>query len=366
LYDRPVAVVRFDGNFVLFGVNMSNSFSKPTSLSGMASLGKRRFWRQLLLSEYLVVVLCLVYFIAMIPIVPRIASVETFQNILSDMLPLIVVALGQTVILIIAGIDLSMTATIAMASVVGASVMTGTGGPLAGSSLATPAGILTMLGVGAAIGWFNGLCIARLRMPAFMVTLATMMFFAGVAIWFVTLRSETTSIANLPRSFVVIGQGKMYGIPNSLWVALAVGVVMHLMLTRTVFGREIFAIGVNRLTAEVSGVQVRKRIHMAFIVSGLCAAIGSILYTGRLETGSPIIGSNILLDIIGAAVIGGTSLFGGKGKVIWTVFGVLFLVLLDQSLKLMGLTLFMVFAIKGGVILAAAIADAARTRLSGH
>ena len=105
---------------------------------------------------------------------------------------------------------------------------------------------------------------------------------------------------------------------------------------------------------------------MTFSVSGICAAIGSILYTGRLETGSPIIGSNILLDIIGAAVIGGTSLSGGKGKVIWTVFGVLFLVMLDQSLKLMGLTLFMVFAIKGVVILAAAIADAVRTQLSGH
>ena len=164
----------------------------------------------------------------------------------------------------------------------------------------------------------------------------------------------------------MIGQGKLYGIPNSLWVTLAVGVLIHLMLTRTVFGRHLYAIGVNRVSAEVSGVPVSGRVHTAFVVSGICAAIGSILYTGRLETGSPIIGSNILLDIIGAAVIGGTSLFGGKGKVIWTVFGVLFLVLLDQSLKLMGLTLFMVFAIKGAVILAAAIADALRTIVTGR
>jgi ribose/xylose/arabinose/galactoside ABC-type transport system permease subunit len=281
------------------------------------------------------------------------------------MLPLIVVALGQMVILIIAGIDLSLTATIAMASVVGASVMTGTNGPLAGSPLAMPAGILAMLGVGAAIGWFNGFCVARLKMPPFMVTLTTTMFFSGVAVWYVTLRSTTTSIANLPRSFVVIGQGNVAGIPNSLWVTLAVGMLIHLMLTRTVFGRQLYAIGINPRSAQISGVRVSSRVHLAFVVSGVCAAIASILYTGRLETGSPIIGANILLDIIGAAVIGGTSLFGGKGKVIWTVFGVLFLVLLDQSLKLMGLTLFMVFAIKGGVILLAAILDAARTRITG-
>jgi len=344
---------------------MTNLTEKLPSAGAVPSV-QRPLWQRLLLSEYLVVLLCIVYFVAMLPIVPQIASLQTFQNILSDMLQLIVVALGQTVILIIAGVDLSMTAIIAMASVVGASVMTGTGGPLVGSPLATPAGILAMLGVGAAIGWFNGLCVARLRMPPFMVTLATTMFFSGVAIWYVTLKSTTTSIANLPRSFVVIGQGKIYGIPHSLWVAIAVGVAIHLILTRTVFGRQLFAIGNNRVTSEVSGVPVARRVHMAFVISGLCAAIGSILYTGRLETGSPIIGANILLDIIGAAVIGGTSLAGGKGKVIWTVMGVLFLVLLDQSLKLMGLTLFMVFAIKGAVILAAAIADAARTRLSGR
>ena len=108
---------------------------------------------------------------------------------------------------------------------------------------------------------------------------------------------------------------------------------------------------------------VDRRILMTFVFSGVCAAIASMLYTGRLETGTPILGSNILLDVVGAAVIGGTSLFGGKGKVIWTVFGVLFLVLIDTSLKLMGLTLFSVFAIKGGVILAAAVIHAARTRL---
>ena len=345
---------------------MTDANAATAGAGAMLRPKHRPIWQRLLLSEYLVLWLSLVYFAIMVPIVPAIASPETFRNILSDLLPLTVVAIGQTVILIIAGIDLSMPAIIAMASVVGASVMTGTGGPLAGSPAAMPLGILTMLAVGAAIGWFNGFCVARLKMPSFMVTLTTSMFFSGVAIWYVTLRSTTTSIANLPRSFVVIGQGDIVGIPNSLWLTLLIAIGVHLMLTRTVLGRHLFAIGVNPRATQVSGVVIARPILLAFVVSGLCAAAGSILYTGRLETGSPILGSNILLDIIGAAVIGGTSLFGGKGKVIWTVFGVLFLVLLDQSLKLMGLTLFMVFAIKGGVILLAAIVDAARTRITGR
>jgi ribose/xylose/arabinose/galactoside ABC-type transport system permease subunit len=325
---------------------------------------RRPMWQRLLLSEYLVLLLSGIYFLAMIPIVPEIASASILNNILSDMLPLLVVAIGQTFVLIIAGIDLSLTSIIAMASVVGASVMTGTNGPLAGSPYASIAGIAVMIAVGAAIGWLNGVCVTRLTMPPFMVTLTTMMFFSGTAVWYVTLRSETTSIANLPRGFVAIGQGDLYGIPNAFWVAAALAIASHLLLTRTVFGRHLFAIGSNRRAAEVSGVPVNRRILMTFVFSGVCAAIGSILYTGRLETGTPILGSNILLDIVGAAVIGGTSLFGGKGKVIWTVFGVLFLVLIDTSLKLMGLTLFSVFAIKGGVILAAAVIDATRARLA--
>jgi ribose/xylose/arabinose/galactoside ABC-type transport system permease subunit len=325
-----------------------------------------RFWQGLVLSEYFVLLLSAVYFLIMIPIVPEIASQASLRNIVSDMLPLLVVAIGQTFVLIIAGIDLSVTSIIAMASVVGASVMTGSGGPLGGGAMAMPGGIAAMLLTGALIGLINGVSITRLGMPPFMVTLTTMMFFSGVAIWFVTLRSQTTSIANLPDEFVVIGQGDVQGIPNALWVALAVAVLGHLLLSRTVFGRQLFAIGINPRAAETSGVRVGRQVLLTFVLSGVCAAIAAVLYTGRLESGSPIAGANILLDIVGAAVIGGTSLFGGRGKVLWTVFGVLFLVLLDTSLKLMGLTLFAVLAIKGGVILLAAVIDAARTRLVGR
>jgi ribose/xylose/arabinose/galactoside ABC-type transport system permease subunit len=135
------------------------------------------------------------------------------------------------------------------------------------------------------------------------------------------------------------------------------------VLQHTLYGRWLFAIGLNPRAAEVSGVPVRKVVFWAYVISGGCAGLASVLYTGRLETGSPVMGQRVLLDVVGAAVIGGVSLFGGRGKVLWTVYGALFLTVVDKGLQLLGLSLASVFAVKGGVILMAAIIDAQRQRL---
>jgi ribose/xylose/arabinose/galactoside ABC-type transport system permease subunit len=320
-------------------------------------------WKRLLLSEYLILVLTVAYFLVMWTIVPEIAALDTQLDILSAMMPLLVVAIGQTFVLIVAGIDLSAPSIIAMASVVGASVLTGDGGYASGTSLEIVAGILAFIAVGCLIGTFNGICTTRFNMPAFIVTLTTMMFFSGAAIWYTTIHTDASSIGNLPRSFVAIGQGRIFGLPLSLGVVLIVAGTAHFVLSRTVYGRWLYAVGLNPRTAAVSGVPVRRVIFWAFVISGVCAAIASILYTGRLETGTPVLGQRILLDVVGAAVIGGVSLFGGKGKILWTIFGVLFLTVIDKSLQLMGLPIASVFAIKGSIILAAAVIDAVRHRI---
>lgn len=308
----------------------------------------------LLKSEYLVLLLCGVYFAAVAPFAPGLASPANMANILSAMLPLLVVATGQTLVLIAAGIDLSVTSIIAMASVTGAMVMTGDGGYLAGSPLAAPAGVLVMLLVGAAIGVLNGAVITAFRMPPFIVTLTTMMFFSGAAIWL----TGSESLYNLPPGFVVVGR--------NVWTtaALAGGVTLlaHLATTRTLYGRRLHAVGYNERAALISGVPVNRVTLLTYMASGLCAASAAVLITGRLETGSPVHWRNNLLDVIGATVIGGTSLYGGRGKVVWTVFGVLFLTILDNSLNLLNLSYFTIMMVKGSVILFAAVLDAARTR----
>jgi ribose/xylose/arabinose/galactoside ABC-type transport system permease subunit len=336
--------------------------SEPQGRAARSSL--RNAAERLILSQYLVLVLTVLYFLAMWPIVPAIAAPDTLLDIVNAMAPLLVVAIGQTFVLIVAGIDLSAPSILAMASVVAASLMTGDGGYLMDSAYVIPGGILAFLAVGTAIGLFNGTCTAWLGMPSFIVTLTTMMFFSGAAIWYTALHTDASSIGNLPASFLWLGEGQIDGgLTFPIIVAAVVALLAHFALNNTVFGRWLYAIGTNPRAAAVSGVPVRRAIMFAFVISGLCAGISSVLYTGRLETGTPVLGQRILLDVIGAAVIGGVSLFGGKGKIMWTIFGVLFLAVIDKSLQLLGLSLFSVFAIKGGVILLASVIDALRHRL---
>jgi ribose/xylose/arabinose/galactoside ABC-type transport system permease subunit len=220
-----------------------------------------------------------------------------------------------------------------------------------------------MIAVGLMVGAINGLSVVNLNMPSFIVTLATRMFFAGAAIWYVTFHSTSSSIADLPQAFAGFSTGSVAGVPYTLIVAAAIGIGAHILLSRTQFGRWVYAVGANPNAARISGIPVARTIILTFLISGFCASIASTMYTSRMQTGSPITGENILLDVIGAVVIGGTSLFGGKGKIIWTVFGVLFLLLIDTSMKLLGASLFAIYIIKGGVILAAAMIDTLRHRL---
>lgn len=325
--------------------------------------GLKRTLRALFLSEYVVLVLTLAYVLALWPIVPEIASPTTAQEILIAMIPLLILAIGQTFVLVIAGIDLSITSAMAMSSVVAASIMTADGGYLAGSAMAIPVAIAAFLVVGLAVGALNGFCVTVLGMPAFMVTLVTQTFLAGAAIWYTSLHSTSVSIGDLPESFVAIGQLGFYGVNYAFVVALVVAVAAHYLLASSIFGRWLYAIGHNPRAARVSGVPVQRVVLSAYVLCAVCAALAAIIYTGRLETGTPVLGQRVLLDVVGAAVIGGVSLFGGKGKILWVVCGVLFLSVIDKGLQLLGLSQFVVFTVKGGVILVAAVLDSLRNRL---
>jgi ribose/xylose/arabinose/galactoside ABC-type transport system permease subunit len=245
--------------------------------------------------------------------------------------------------------------------------MTSDGGYLAGNPLAPIVAIVAFVVVGLAIGTLNGVCNAYFGMPSFLVTLTTMMFFSGAAIWYTAVHTTSgSSIGSLPQSFIALGYGEVLGIPYAAIIAAVVAVGAHLALARSVFGRWLFAVGLNPRAAAVSGVPTRRVMVWAFVLSGLLSSIAGIIYTGRLEAGTPILGQRIFLDVVGAAVIGGVSLFGGRGKVSGVFFGVLFLTVVDNGLQLLGLSLSAVYAIKGGVILFAAVADALRHRVLGR
>lgn len=315
-------------------------------------------FKKLIQSGYLTLVLCGVYAAVMAPVAPGFATTENLVNVLVAMLPLFVVACGQTVVMIAAGIDLSVTSIIAVTGIAGASLVTGEGGWLADHALGVPIALIIMLLLGSAIGFFNGACVAWLKMPPFIVTLTTMMFVSGVAIWY----TKSESIYDLPDGMLLPG--------GNVWiatgVAVAVAATVHLMLQRTLLGMGLNAIGNNPQAAEMSGIDVDRVTILAYVVSGLCAAIGSVLITGELETASPVQWENNLLDVIGATVIGGTSLYGGRGSILWTLAGVLLLTLIDNSLNLLSLSYFTIMIAKGGIIVLAALLDTLRHRMGAQ
>jgi ribose/xylose/arabinose/galactoside ABC-type transport system permease subunit len=178
-----------------------------------------------------------------------------------------------------------------------------------------------------------------------------MIFFSGLAIWL----TNSQNIYNLPDAFVDMPYANLLGIPIPALMAGTLVAVAWLILNKSIYGSWIYTLGLNPKVARISGVPIAGSLIFVYVFSGLSAALASVLYTARLETGSPVMGQQLLLDVIGAAVIGGTSLFGGKGKVQWTFFGVLFITLLDNSLNLIGLSYFLIMMAKGLVILPAAI-----------
>ena len=333
--------------------------------------------RQLLMSEYFILYLCIALFAVLTPFIPVIATPYNLSNLFSNIWPLYAVAIGQTFVLIIAGIDLSQGAIISLTSVIGASLIATSVDPavfgqgpiwgkllfedgaiLAHTSLGVPIALLAMLAIGLLIGLINGAIIAYARIPAFMVTLVTQIFFAALAIYFV----KSENIINLPEGFTRIGADSgLLSIPLILTVLLAV--IAQFVLSRTMFGRWLYSIGTNLRAAVVSGVPQRKVIILTYMFSGFCAATASIIYSSRMEMGRPTLGAPFLLDIVGGAVIGGSSLAGGKGKVLWTFFGVMFLSLLGNALSLLNVPFFWIEIVKGSVILMAALIDVTRTHI---
>ncbi|WP_455381613.1 ABC transporter permease [Salinispira pacifica] len=336
---------------------------------------------RLILSQYSVLALTVVYFLVCWFFFPRILSVRNISNIFSNLWPLLAVAIGQMFVLIVAGIDLSQTSTMALTSVIGSLMITtqldpnlfsksplwgtlisASGGPLAGVPLGVLVALLTMLVVGTVVGLINGVSVAVFRMPPFMVTLVSMILFSALAIFL----PKSQNIMNLPASFNALGEGSVWIIPYALIVGLALVAGAYLILRRSLFGRWLYAIGHNARAAHISGVPVRGVVIFAYAMSGFCAAVAAILYSGQLEMGRPTLGQTLLLDIVGANIIGGISLFGGQGRVGWAFIGVLFFVVLANTLNFMNLSVYVIDVIKGGIILGATFLDVARRRVAAR
>jgi len=303
------------------------------------------------------IVLVLVgYVIASLLIVPQFASPKNLLDILVQSSDLIILSIGLGFVILNGGIDFSVTAVTALASVVGASIMNLDTGFLAHSPFGFPVAMLVMLLIGLAVAAINGLSVVFLKMPSFIATMATSLVFGGAAVYY----TRSATITNLPRAFTFMGDGTVVGIPFPIILAAVVVLVAQYALSSTVFGRNVYAVGSNPKASFISGVPVKKTIFILFLLSGFLAALGGALMSARLGAGTPALGQERLMDIVAAVIIGGTSIFGGSGTVLGTVAGALFITILNNSLNLVGIPWYMVIIVKGAVIFFIALFDAVR------
>jgi ribose transport system permease protein len=222
--------------------------------------------------------------------------------------------------------------------------------------------IVAAIGVGAACGFINGFITVRWVVPSFIVTLGMLNIARGAALQ----TTNAASVFGFPASFNSFGTATVAGIPAVFLVALLVIIVGHLVLTRTVFGRMLFAIGTNEESVRLSGHRTSIYKVAAFSISGALAGLAAIIYMTRLHTSSPIIGQGFELNAIAAVIIGGTSLFGGRGSLVGTFLGACLLGVLANGLLLLGVGDFARQMVTGAVIIFAVVLDYYRQKASNR
>lgn len=282
---------------------------------------------------------------------PRFLDLQNIKNILSQNAPLGIVAVGMTLVMITRGFDLSVGASYAAGATVFASLAVG-GWPL---WLAAGATLL----VGLAAGLINGTIITRINVNPFVATLGTTSAFSGLAL----LYSNSSPFVVSDKAFTVIGRGAFLGIPISIWILGAVLVVGEFVLSRTVYGRSLYAIGGNDEAARLAGLPTAFLRTSTYVVCGGCAALGGMIIASRLSIGQADIGSSMALDSIAVVVIGGTSLMGGEGSVWRSAIGLLIVAVLTNLLDSLAVDSNYQLVIKGTIVIAAVALDAfARSR----
>jgi ribose transport system permease protein len=298
----------------------------------------------------------LLMFVVFSVLSPHFLTLGNVTNVLVQSAPLLILGTGQTFALLMGGLDLSQGSVVSLVSVVTAGVLMQHGLAL---------GALAGLGAGVAVGVLNGLLIGRARIQPFIVTLGTLYMAAGGAMVY----SGGSSIFGLPKPdvdyFFWFGGGVIGPVPVPVIIAVVLIALAHFALTRTRFGRHVYALGGSEMVAIMSGIDVARVKILIYAVSGACAAIAGFLMSGRVISGQPLLGAGgILLQSIGAVIIGGTSVFGGQGGVLRTVLGVFVVAFMVNGLNLLAIDTFAQQIIVGAIIILSVWVNSWRRRRS--
>ena len=338
---------------------MTTTASKKESPTGMGEAGKAAAYRGRLssigntLNELTIVVAFAVISLYLALTTPTFLTTANMLSILLATSLIGIVAVGETFVIITAGIDLSVGSVVAFSGV------------MAGLALeahwSVPVAVATGIGIGVLCGVFNAVAITILGMNPFIVTLAVLAMARGLA--FIVTSGNT--VFGFPDAFDNIGGGNWGIMPIAALITLGTFLVAWIVLSRTVFGARIYAVGGNRDAARLAGIPVGWTLAAAYIISGALAGLGGVVLAGRLDSAQPIAAEGLELNAIAAVVIGGASLFGGKGSMLGTLLGVLIIGLINNGLTLKNVQPFWVQFIQGAVIFGAVLLDSLNQKRRG-
>lgn len=309
--------------------------------------------RGLQLRQVILVALLVLLVAAVTAFQPTFLSLANVANIAVQFSQIGLMAAGMTFVMIAGGIDLSVGSVLALGAGVCGVLMT-VGVPL-------PFAIVGALLSGVVIGWINGTGIAYLKIPALIITLGTLYAVRG-AVELYSNGSGSTIAQDFPAAFRFLGQGSVFGLPMPTIVTLLVYVVLHLVLTKTRFGRYTIAIGTDAEAARRSGILVERHLTKIYILSGVMAVIAGLLITAQVNAASIDLGRGAELTVIAAVVVGGTSLYGGQGSIPGTFLGVTFLTIMADALDILNVSPFAIDLATGSLLLLSAAADVLANR----
>lgn len=282
---------------------------------------------------------------------PKFLEPRNLTNIVVQSASTGIVAVGMTFVLISAGVDLSVGAIMFVAAALA-------GKASLAWNLPWPVGLGMMLLVGLVFGAANALFIIKARVVAFIVTLAGLFIGRGLGLWITQTRAM-----NLGNDYLQIGTTTLLGVPFPAWLFLAVLVLAHVVLTRTPFGRQLFALGYNVEAARKAGIPTERLLVSVYLISGVCAALAAMVSLGQLGAVSPKFGEGKEFAAIAAAVLGGTSLFGGRGSVLpGTLLGTVLIQTIENGLVVTNANPYLYPMVTSGIIFLAVLLESFRNR----
>ncbi len=304
-------------------------------------------------TEFIILLATIVLMLISFMVNDQFFSQYNISTLLRQMSFVTIVAFGQTLILIIGDIDLSVGAIACFTAITTALMMTAAG---MNPALVFVIGIF----IGAFCGLFNAFFITKFKITPFIITLGSSQIFTGL----VYVITEGRTVLGIPESFAVLGQGMVGPVPVPVIIMAVVGAILFFVLKYTPFGRYLYAIGGNQTAAKLVGIKVNKNKSIVYMLSGVLSALAGMLMMARLATAQPTVGVNWVMPSITAAVLGGTSMSGGRGGVVGTVIGALLMTVISNAIVIMRLSTYMEQVVIGSVVIIAVLIDAIRTKMS--